>query len=169
MTWQQRLAALVRSYWRDLVDEGDEALEADEQAFLAEAEAHLAALRRALAEARAQAKRSELDLRTVGAGPAAAPGARRLADTLHRQHQADAALADRLAGEVAELGARLAGLRTRTAALAQREQLRQLRRAWQGGAWRTALDEHEARLARREDRLAAQDDWERDEHAEPKD
>lgn len=164
MTWLQRLTTLLQARWRALLDEGDEAFEADEQAFLAEAEAHLAVLRQALAEARAQAKRSELELRALGAGPAAARAGRHLAAALARQHQTDLALADRLAAEVSELAARLAELRSRTAALAQREQLRQLRRAWQGGAWRAALDEHEARLARREDRLAAQDEWERDDH-----
>ncbi|MBP7691610.1 MAG: hypothetical protein KA764_06820 [Anaerolineales bacterium] len=155
MTWRQWLTAAVRAWWRGLVDEGDEAFEAGEQAFLAEAEAQLAALRRALVEARAQAARSEAEQRAV-AGPAAEWAA--------REHAADAALADRLAGTVAELTARLAGLRRRTAALARREQLRELQQTWRGGAWRSALAEHEDRLARREDRLAACEEWERDSH-----
>lgn len=174
MTWWQRLLTVVRAQWRALVDEDDEVVEADEPGFLAEAEAQLAALRQALAEARAQAKRSEMAMRAAaGLTPTAdrSPGnrrelgdSRRLVETLSEQHQADRALADRLAAAVAELAARLSELRRRTTVLARREELRRMQRAGRGGAWRAALDEHAARLARREDRLAAQDEWERDSH-----
>ena len=147
MRWIKHLTALVSETAQELLSDEAEGEKGAEQ-FLAEAEARLRTLRRALAEAHAQAKRSELAWRASAN------------EKLEARFRTDRVLAEELQSTVLTLQARLTEIQVRATSLNDAE--RRVQWLAEARQLQHEVQQRSDELTTATDRLAAREDWRRE-------